>query len=240
MEIYKVREISRRNLLILLGAGTLSASLGSGLFSSEMVSAKESVASTASDKALKRLLEGNKRYVAGKLLNSERNPSRIHDLAKGQQPFAVVLACSDSRVPPEIVFDQGLGDLFTVRVAGNFLEPGGLASIDYAVEHLKSPLVLVLGHRRCGAVTAVVESIQTGKALPDDISKFSEAIAPAIESAKKQLGDAVDNAVRANIKYVTNELKTSQPVLAEFVKKGQVKVLGAYYNLDTGDVQVIA
>ncbi|MHC5718625.1 MAG: carbonic anhydrase, partial [Nostoc sp.] len=236
---YKVREISRRNLLILLGAGTLSASLGSRLLSSEMVSANESAASTVADKALKRLLEGNKRYVAGKLLNSERSPSRIDDLEKGQQPFAVVLACSDSRVPPEIVFDQGLGDIFTVRVAGNFLEPGGLASIDYAVEHLKSPPVLVLGHRRCGEVTAVVESIQTGKALPNDISKFSEAIAPAIKSVKNQAGDAVDNAVRANIKYVTNELKTSQLLIAEFVNKGQVKVLGAYYDIDTGVVKVI-
>jgi carbonic anhydrase len=236
MGTYKVKEISRRNVLKFLGAGTLSF----GLLSLEQVIAVEPTNSNASDKALKRLLEGNKRYVAGKLLNSERSPSRIQELRKGQQPFAVVLGCSDSRVPPEILFDQGLGDLFTIRVAGNFLEPGGLASIDYAVKELKSPLVLVLGHRRCGAVTAVVESIRTGKPLPDDIQKFSEAIAPAIESVHNQPGDAVDNAVRANIKYVANELKTSQPVLAELVKKGQVKVLGAYYNLDTGLVQIIA
>lgn len=143
-------------------------------------------------------------------------------------------------MPPEVVFDQGLGDLFTIRVAGNFVEAGGLDSIDYAVDQLGSPLVVVLGHRRCGAVTAVVESIRTGKLLPSYLSKFTQSLAPSIESVKNQPGDAVDNGVRANIKYVTNELKASVPILAERVKKGNLKVVGAYYNLDTGAIELIA
>ncbi|MEB3337010.1 MAG: carbonic anhydrase [Leptolyngbyaceae bacterium] len=231
--------ISRRKMMLLAGAGALTACVGSGVLFPGAAAAKSSAPTISPDTALKLLLEGNQRYVEGKLINADRSPADIRRLAKGQNPFAVVLGCSDSRVPPEIVFDQGLGDLFTVRVAGNFVEAGGLASIDYAVEHLGSPLVVVLGHRRCGAVTAVVDAIRAGKALPDDLSKFSEAIAPAIEPVKNRLGDMVDNGVRANIQYVTNQLKASQPVLAEFVRQGMVKVVGAYYNLDTGEVQFI-
>lgn len=205
-----------------------------------MVVAKESALSISPDEALQRLLAGNKRFVPGRDLNLDRSPSRVHELTKKQQPFAVILGCSDSRVPPEVVFDQGLGDLFTIRVAGNFVEAGGLDSIDYAVDQLGSPLVVVLGHRRCGAVTAVVESIRTGKLLPSYLSKFTQSLAPSIESVKNQPGDAVDNGVRANIKYVTNELKASVPILAERVKKGNLKVVGAYYNLDTGAIELIA
>lgn len=232
--------ISRRSMLMFVGAGALVASVAPKLLSPQLVVAKESGVSISPDSALQRLLDGNKRFVAGKDLNPDRSPLRRQELAKNQHPFAVILGCSDSRVPPEVVFDQGLGDLFTIRVAGNFVETGGLESIDYAVEQLGSPLVVVLGHRRCGAVTAVVESIRTGKPLPSYLSKFTQAIDPGIESVKNQSGDAVDNAVRANIKYVTNELKESQPILAPRVKKGNLKVVGAYYNLDTGAVELIA
>ncbi len=240
-EIKRSAGISRRNLLMFAGTGALVASVAPKLLSPELVTAKESTPKNVSpDQALKILVEGNKRFVSGKVINPDRSPSRVHDLSKSQQPFAIILGCSDSRVAPEVVFDQGLGDLFIIRVAGNFVEAGGLDSIDFGVANLGSPLLVVLGHRRCGAVTAVVDSLRTGKPLPSYLSKFTEAIAPSLDSVKNQSGDAVDNGVRANIKYVTNELKTSQPILAEAVNKGTLKVVGAYYNLDTGAVELIA
>jgi carbonic anhydrase len=156
-------------------------------------------------------------------------------IAAGQHPFAIILGCADSRVPPEIIFDQGLGDLFVIRVAGNILDDAILGSIEYAVEELGTALVLVLGHERCGAVAATVKHAE----VVGHISTLINAIQPAVDRAKNEPGDLLDNAVRANIELVVAQLKSSMPV-ADLVLKNKLTVVGAQYNLKCGSVDLIA
>lgn len=195
--------------------------------------AKEATRIT-SDQALATLMAGNKQYASAKLTHPNQTPERRTELVKGQHPFAVILSCSDSRVPPEVIFDQGLGDLFVVRVAGNVVDDIALGSIEYAAEHLGTPLIVVLGHEKCGAITATVEG---GKA-PGHIDAVVRALKPAVEKVKDQPGDKVENAAKANIGLVVEQLKTSRPILAELVKNGKLKIVGARYDLDTGLVDI--
>jgi carbonic anhydrase len=205
--------------------------------------------------AMSRLKEGNGRYTSGnqqhphessedrRLLatNSYENASLIfpdmtkrrEELAKSQHPFAVVLSCADSRVPPEIVFDQGLGDLFVVRVAGNVIDDHALGSVEYAVDHLAVRLIVVLGHQRCGAVKAAKETIAAKTEAPAHIQSLVTAIQPAVEATVK---DDLEATVEANVKNVTQALRSSTPVLKPKVDSGELKVVGAYYSLDTGSV----
>lgn len=184
---------------------------------------------------LQELLSGNQRFIAGQPQHPRQDAARRQEVASGQHPKAVVAACSDSRVPPEIIFDQGLGDLFVVRTAGQVVDDIALASIEYAVEHLHVPLVIVLGHKRCGAVQAAIAG---GKAR-GHLDSLINAIKPAVESARDKAGDTVDNAVRANIIMTAVKLKTSEPVIAQAVKAGTLQVIGAYYDLDTGAVSTL-
>jgi carbonic anhydrase len=163
----------------------------------------------------------------------QESATRREDLAKGQHPFAVVVGCADSRVAPEIVFDQGLGDLFVVRVAGQVLSDPDLASIEYAVEHLGARTVVVLGHERCGAVKAVVE----GGELHGHLPSFVPAIAPAVARARAEGGDVLDRAVRANVERLVAELTRCEPILAENAYFGHVQFVGARYDLDSGEVE---
>jgi carbonic anhydrase len=193
---------------------------------------------TAED-ALKKLIEGNKRYVEGKLSNPRRNSARRTELAKGQHPFAVILSCSDSRVPPEVIFDQGLGDLFVIRTAGHVVDEMAIGSIEYAVEHLGTQLIMVLGHERCGAVTAAVQAVDApahNEGEVCNICSIVNAIRPAIEKVKDKHGDLLENSVKANVKLVAEKLRSSKPVLAELVGDGLLKVVGGYYDLDSGAV----
>lgn len=185
-------------------------------------------------------MAGNERYVARKARRPNQTAARRAEVAKGQWPFAIVLGCADSRVPPEIVFDQGLGDLFVVRVAGNIVDAGGIASIEYAVEHLGARLVLVLGHERCGAVAAAVEAAGKPGDLPGHLGSLLRPIAPAVEQAKGQPGDLLDNAVRANVTLAVGHLKASEPILAGPVREGRVRVVGGRYDLQSGRVELIA
>jgi len=185
--------------------------------------------------ALSRLLAGNHRYVSGTVAHPNQTAGRRRAVATSQHPFATILSCSDSRVPPEIVFDQGLGDLFVVRVAGNIAEPAGLGSIEYAAEHLGVGLVVVLGHSRCGAVDAAVK----GGEAPGHIPTLIEAIMPAVEKTRDQPGDKLDNAVRANALLVAEQLRTSDPVLSHLVQDGKLRVVAARYDLDSGKVDVL-
>jgi len=189
----------------------------------------------SNERFVQRLLDGNRRYADGKPSHPNQTLERRKQVTKGQHPFAVVLSCSDSRVPPEIIFDQGLGDLFVVRVAGNIVDDAGLGSIEYAVEHLHASLIVVLGHERCGAVEAAVK----GGEAPGRIKSLVEAIRPAVEEAKGEPGDLAENAMRANVKRVVHHLKTSKPILKQFVHKGTLTVVGARYGLDDGQVTVI-
>jgi len=210
-----------------------------GMVAGSMLLALGAYASDApgvsADDALKQLLAGNQRYVEGKPTRSHQDAARRTEVAKGQKPIAVIVGCSDSRVPPEIIFDQGLGDLFVVRVAGNVAASHGIGSIEYAVEHLGSRLVLVMGHERCGAVDATLK----GGEAHNHIKELIEAIKPAVAKAKGKPGDALDNAVKANIAMVVEQLKASKPTLAEMVSTKAVKVVGARYDLDTGKVELI-
>jgi carbonic anhydrase len=227
--------ISRRSLIQLTGAGVLASGLGAKLMVPQQASASEAPEINA-DLALQKLMEGNKRYVDFKRAYPDQDQVRLKVVAQAQHPFAVVLGCADSRVPPELLFDQGLGDLFVIRVAGNILDDGTLASIEFATAELGVPLVMVLGHQRCGAVKATLE----GGKVPGHISRLVEAIKPALEIAKDQPGDKLDNAVRANIRMVVGQIKSSTPILADLAKKGKVNVVGARYDLDTGAVEMLA
>ncbi len=187
------------------------------------------------DHALERLQAGNQRYVSGQLVHHHQSGSRMRAIAIGQHPFAIILGCADSRVPPEIIFDQGLGDLFVIRVAGNILDAAVLGSIEYAVEELGTALVLVLGHERCGAVAATIKHA----AVSGHISTLINAIQPAVDCVKDDPGNLLDNAVRANIKLVVDQLQSAAPV-TEFVLHNRLKVVGAQYNLGCGTVEMIA
>lgn len=185
------------------------------------------------NQALNKLLEGNARYVSGKTQGPNRSVARRTEQAKGQRPFAIVIACSDSRVPPEILFDQGIGDIFVIRTAGNVVDDIALGSIEYAVEHLGANLIVVLGHKSCGAVTAAV----AGGTAPGHVGSIVAKITPAVEKARaKQGGDLVDNAIRANIKEVGQTVRGSEPILRELMDDGAVRVVGAYYDLESGVV----
>lgn len=176
--------------------------------------------------SLQRLVEGNQRYVKDQLLNSNRSADRREEVKKGQKPFAVIVGCSDSRVAPEIIFDQGLGDLFTVRVAGNVVGPIELDSIEYAVKVLGSSFILVMGHELCGAVDAVMEG-NTG-----DIEDVASLIQPAIKGSKD-----LEEAIKANVRWVVAEVKKSL-FIQKKIKEKKLDCRGAYYHLGTGKVEL--
>lgn len=204
-----------------------------------MLTASPGVASTAQslsgDEALKKLTEGNQRYLANAATHPNQTAERRAETAKGQTPFAIILTCADSRVAPEVVFDQGLGDLFVLRNAGNVLDDHMLGSMEYAVEHLKVSLVVVLGHSQCGAVSATV----AGGHAPGHIHSVVEAIEPALENVKDQAGDKVDNVVRANAKRGAGIVARVEPILSEAVKAGRLKVVSARYDISTGQIEFL-
>lgn len=185
--------------------------------------------------ALARLLEGNGRYRADRAERPHSDSSRRLALTGGQAPFAVVLACADSRVVPELIFDQGIGDLFVIRLAGNVADRAVRGSIEYAVAHLDVKLVLVLGHQSCGAVTAAVAGAPTNCSIDELI----DAIAPAVQEARALPGDVVDNAIRANARQVARALREHPDVLGPATRAG-LRVLPAYYRLDSGAVELIS
>jgi len=181
------------------------------------------------------LLDGNKRFAEQHLVHPDQTMNRVHRLARDQHPFAAVLGCADSRVPPEVIFDQGIGDLFVVREAGNIVDDAVLASLEYAVSHLGVSLILVLGHERCGAIGAALHHDREGH-----LGVVVDALEEAVSKAAKAPGDQHDLAVRLNVENVTRKLRESKPILAEQVKSGHLKVVGGYYDLDTGRVHIIA
>jgi carbonic anhydrase len=188
------------------------------------------------DQALEELMDGNERYVSAKQRYPNQTMRRRAEVSEGQRPFATMLGCADSRVPHEIIFDQGLGDLFVVRVAGNVLSDVVVGSIEFAITELRTPLVMVLGHSRCGAVEAAIHSEE----LPGQLPSITRAICPAVAQAREQPGDLWDNAVRMNAMLVAEQLRAAPPILTEYINRGWLKVAAAYYNLHTGVVEVIS
>ncbi len=184
---------------------------------------------TTPQAALNRLKEGNQHYVSDALQNPDRSVARRDELRLKQQPFAVIVGCSDSRVPPEIIFDQGVGSLFVVRVAGQVAGPVELGSIDYAVKYLGARLVLVLGHESCGAVTAVVEG------NTKDIEDVANLIKPALNKSNTK---TIESAVKANIRWVVAYLKKTS-LINQLIGEGKVDVVGGYYHLSDGHVEFL-
>lgn len=191
-------------------------------------------ATMSAERALQLLLDGNQRFVAGRLDHPNQSPERREDVAKGQHPFASVLSCSDSRVPPEIIFDRGLGDLFVVRVAGNVATPITIESLDYSVKHLGVRVVMILGHTQCGAVKAAI----LGHDEEGDVGPLLSELKPAVEDTKGQPGDPLTNAVRENVKLVMKKLEES-PELAAMVKTGELRIIGGVYDLATGKIEIL-
>lgn len=236
--------IGRRNVLKLAGiggAGLAVSATGGFLWGvQEAVIPQSAVAQTkpqpvTPEAALQRILEGNKRFVAEKRQNLQFR-SRLLETATAQFPFASILSCADSRVPAEIVMDQGLGDLFVVRVAGNVATESCIGSLEFATAVLGTQLLIVIGHERCGAVAAAVK----GDPLPGRIGMFVEEIKPAVRSVQAKAGDPVENAVVANVKYQVNQLKESSSILANLIEEGKLKIIGCRYDLDTGELTVVA
>jgi carbonic anhydrase len=193
----------------------------------------------SADEATRILKEGNARYVEGKSQHPHQGRERRALTAgQGQHPLATVLTCSDSRVPPEIIFDQGLGDIFVIRVAGNVSATDEIGSIEYAVDHLATPLVVVLGHSQCGAVTAVVEDAK----LPPNIAALVAPIKPAAAKAREDNPEAAKDvllnaAIKANVWQSIADMLGESPIIREKVRDGRVRVVGALYGIDSGQVQ---
>ncbi len=182
--------------------------------------------------ALERLLEGNRRFAADQSSHPDRTSERRQETAGKQEPFAIILGCSDSRVPAEIIFDQGIGDLFIVRVAGNVVGPLELDSIEYSAIYLHSSVIVVLGHESCGAVQAVLQG------TTQDIEAVAELIAPAAKATEGQKENRVENTIKINVRRMVDQLKKS-PALERLMKKGNLLIVGGYYNFHTGRVEIL-
>jgi carbonic anhydrase len=194
------------------------------------------------DEALRRLVEGNKRFDDGKIIHPGRTPDDFKPLARGQIPIAVVVSCADSRVAPEILFDQAIGDLFIIRIAGNYVDGAGAAvkgSVEYAVAELNVPLIMVLGHSQCGAVKAAIKHIHDHDVLPGAINDLVNSIKPAVVETQGKSGDPLENAIEANVRRGVEKLKTLQPIIGPAVKSGKVKAVGGIYDLATGSVMML-
>jgi carbonic anhydrase len=230
-------DASRRDFMRLTG---LAAGVA-GLAGTPRAWAEAQDPARAPDAVLARLIEGNKRFVAGQATHPGRRPEDFAALAEGQAPGVVIIGCADSRVAPEVIFDQGIGDLFVVRVAGNIVGGAGptvKGSIEYAVAELGVRLLMVLGHSQCGAVKAAIEHIDKNDALPGSIGDLINPIRLSVNAAAARPGDKLTNVIRANVEEGVRRLKAQPPILSKLVDAGELKVVGATYELRTGVVEV--
>jgi carbonic anhydrase len=227
---------SRRSLL-----GAAAATMG--LLLAGAADAKEKAAPKPQnvltpDASLKRLLKGNSRYVEGVAVRHDFRHER-EALAGGQNPYAAILSCADSRIAPEYAFDSGRGDLFVCRVAGNFANPESIASLEYAVAELGTPLIFVLGHDKCGAIDATIKSLKDGTTLPGHLPSLVEALAPSVKAVSQQGGDTLANAIRQNVIDNVAKLRAAGPILSAAVEQGKLKVVGGIYRLRDGRVEMV-
>lgn len=187
------------------------------------------------EQALNLLKEGNKRFVDGKSIRPHQTMERIKELSTGQKPYAIIVGCSDSRVPSEIIFDQGLGDLFIVRTAGQVSSFASWGSIEFANAVLGAKLIVVIGHTKCGAVAAACKVPD----VPGQIVTLINAIKPAAQLAKNQPGDLIENAVKINVAMQVQQLQNLEPVLTKAIQSGETKIVGAVYDLSSGKVEFL-
>jgi len=230
---------STRRTFLLTASATLVAPT---LTSLTALAAPAPKSAPPADQVLKMMLDGNQRFASGKSTHPRRTPADFKPLAAGQNPIACVVACADSRVTPEILFDLGIGELFVIRVAGNYVNGAGTSvkgSIEYAVAELGVSLVMILGHSQCGAVKAAIQHIHDNDALPGAINDLVNAIKPAVLESQHQPGDQLENAIRANVKRGVDRLDDLQPIIAPAVKAGKLKVVGGVYDLAAGKVQML-
>jgi carbonic anhydrase len=232
---------SRRKFLRFACAGIAGASLGVRTFGLADQPAGTDHRDSAT--SLKALIAGNARFASGHAEHPERTPADFLPLAAGQKPIATIFSCADSRVPPEIVFDRGIGELFIVRVAGNYVSGAGAAvkgSLEYSVAVLGVPLIMVLGHSNCGAVKSAIEHLEKHDSLPGSINELVNYIKPAVIESEHEPGDRLANAVRANVRRSVERLKGLEPILAPAVKSGRLRVVGGVYKLETGKVVLLS
>ena len=194
------------------------------------------------DNALNELMEGNARFANGKATNPRRSPADFRAVSEAQSPIAVVIACADSRVSPEIIFDAGVGELFVIRLAGNVIDGAGVAvkgSVEYAIVELHVPLVIVLGHTNCGAIKAAVKHVDKNDSLPGSVNGLVGLIKPVVRRVGVHSDDVYAKVTRANVAAGVDKLKNLQPILEPRVKAGTVKVVGGVYDLQTGTVKIL-
>ena len=222
--------VSRRRMLG-LSAAAVAATAACGFPASAAAAAVPRPAPRSPDEALARLMEGNARFVAGRTTEPNRTMDRVAALAEGQTPFASILSCADSRVPVELVFDQGFGDLFVCRAAGNIVTPEIAGSLEFGTAVLGSQVLMVLGHTACGAVKAAI----AGGPVPGQISTLYQHIHPAVEAA----GPDVEATVEANVRVQADLLREASPVVRELMEAGRLRVVGGVYELATGRVRLL-
>lgn len=221
----------------LLGAGgAIAGSVALAGFAAESALA---AAPTTPEAALAALLAGNKRFVSGKAEHPRQGAKRLKKTATGQDPFAIVLGCADSRVGAEVLFDQGIGDLFVNRVAGNVADDLLLGSMEFAIEEFAPPLLIVLGHERCGAIKATVGAVNSGETAPGHIGTIVEALKPIVTPYAKD-ADAVEKGLRANVRAQAASMMSRSSIVREQVEAGRMGLVCARYDLDTGVVKVLS
>jgi carbonic anhydrase len=233
-----------RRFVLLFGASSVGVFLAGAAAAKEKESEKKKKPPKPQnvlppDAALERLMKGNARYVEGVSLRHDFKHER-EALAGGQNPYAAILSCADSRIAPEYAFDSGRGDLFVCRVAGNFANTDTIASLEYAVAVLGVPLILVLGHDSCGAVDATIKSLKDDKPLPGHMPSLVDGIAPSVKAVSQQGGDTLGKAIRQNVIDNVAKLGAATPILNSAVEQGKLKVVGGIYRLNDGRVEMVA
>ncbi|WP_035348177.1 carbonic anhydrase [Edaphobacter aggregans] len=233
-----MQSTSRRSFL-LAGSAALASST---LADATVFAAPRATPAPPPDEVLKLMLAGNYRFATGASTHPRRTPADFKPLAAGQSPVACIVACADSRVTPEILFDLGIGELFVVRVAGNYVDGAGPSvkgSVEYAVAELGVSLIMILGHSQCGAIKAAIQHLHDNDALPGAINDLVNAIKPAVTASEHLPGDQLENAIRANVRRGVDRLNGLGPVVAPAVASGKIKVVGAVYDLGTGKIAMI-
>ena len=241
------QHLSRRSLITMASVGALASLIPGKTIAKTKSKNAASIPSNVPkptniltpEQALERLFEGNQRYIKG---YSKRHDFIVEreSLVQGQNPYAGILSCADSRISPEYAFDSGRGDLFVARVAGNFANFNNIASFEYAVEVLKMPLLMVLGHDNCGAIKATISAVKDNTTYPGHITSLIDALSPAVKAASALNGDLLYNSTRENVKQNVEVLENSGPILSAAIKENKLKIIGAVYHLKTGEIELVS
>src|SRR4051794_24079128 len=238
IEAVSVEQTSRRRFLHLAGGIAAGLAFAPPAFAKDTKPPPKPQNAISPAAALERLMQGNARYVEG----VARRHDFVHErepLVGGQNPYASILSCADSRIAPEYAFDSGRGDLFVCRVAGNFANDDTVASLEYGTAVLNSPLILVLGHDNCGAVDATIKSLKDNTTLPGHLPSLVSALSASVKASADQPGDKLANAIKQNVVDVTAKLKSATPILSAAVADGKIKIVGGIYRLASGKVELV-